>query len=526
MHLDGVETTITRNLREALDQLASEGKAKNIWVDAVCINQTDAEEKKHQIQLMSDIYSKAEVTYIWLGEATNNSDLAMDFLSNIKDEDFKNYNPEDPAWEALRLLFDFVDRPWWTRMWVLQESILSPSPVVKCGTKEVKLERFVDFNYLFDEYLRLDAVRFASLSWFCEIPYRDMLWRDMKKKWLDGLLGAWLPYVGKFKCTVLRDRVYALLGFIQEASRMGINVDYTTRAGTSEYVKSDDEVLSEATAVLFKELGIFVLQYVGGEKGDELKLPSWCPDWTRHHTFIRLSPLGYSAYIPGKIKNESEIRPWLREGTSVAKSDILRFSTDEKTLGVRGFLVDTIDFSDKTLDGTAKERACLTLEACKRWENHVLSHKANSYDTSCGWLEAFWRTVIADRDWNRDGKASPPLTLKSNFDAWMGRPDPKVQSMADNDRFAFEKEYSYPAIATCRKRSFITTTKGYFGLAHHGARMGDWVCVLRGVNTPFILRPAKNENYSVIGEAYVHGIMNGEILETLDVKDFREFWFE
>lgn len=99
-----------------------------VKVDAVCINQIDAAEKERQVQMMKDIFSKAEVTYIWLGEATDGSDLAMDLISNIKREDFEEYAPEDPTWEALKLLFQ---RPWWTRTWVIQEALLSPRPLVK-----------------------------------------------------------------------------------------------------------------------------------------------------------------------------------------------------------------------------------------------------------------------------------------------------------------------------------------------------------------------------------------------------------
>lgn len=52
-----------------------------IWVDAVCINQEDEEEKMRQISLMGDIYSKAATTYIWLGEGTPATDRAMQYLN-------------------------------------------------------------------------------------------------------------------------------------------------------------------------------------------------------------------------------------------------------------------------------------------------------------------------------------------------------------------------------------------------------------------------------------------------------------
>ncbi|OCK90271.1 HET-domain-containing protein, partial [Cenococcum geophilum 1.58] len=118
MRLNGIDMTITSNLAIALRRLHSEGKARNIWIDAVCINQTDSAEKSHQVQMMKDIYANADLTLIWLGENADDSDLAMDLVSTISDEDFQQYTPEDPSWLALDPLFK---RDWWTRMWIVQE---------------------------------------------------------------------------------------------------------------------------------------------------------------------------------------------------------------------------------------------------------------------------------------------------------------------------------------------------------------------------------------------------------------------
>jgi len=97
---------ITRNCRNALHQLrknlAPHGRplSFNIWVDAICIDQTpDGEaEKVHQIPLMQDIYGKAKMVYIWLGPASDNSDNAMDWIKQaslgkfpLSGVRFKNY---------------------------------------------------------------------------------------------------------------------------------------------------------------------------------------------------------------------------------------------------------------------------------------------------------------------------------------------------------------------------------------------------------------------------------------------------
>jgi hypothetical protein len=70
----------------------------------------------------------------------------------------------------------------------------------------------------------------------------------------------------------------------------------------------------------------------------------------------------------------------------------------------------------------------------------------------------------------------------------------------------------------------ITTDKGYFGLAPFSAEPGDKVCILYGGAVPFLLRP-RGENYLLVGECYVHGIMHGEALEWYD-HEKRSQYFE
>ncbi len=72
-------------------------------------------------------------------------------------------------------------------------------------------------------------------------------------------------------------------------------------------------------------------------------------------------------------------------------------------------------------------------------------------------------------------------------------------------------DYETAAREMSWNRSFFTTKKGYCGLGPNTLRTGDIVCVLHGSAVPSILRP-KNELYQFIGEAYVHGIMEGEVV--------------
>ncbi|KAF2660329.1 heterokaryon incompatibility, partial [Lophiostoma macrostomum CBS 122681] len=72
-----VQFKVTSNLHSALQHLRRSLGKFTIWVDAICIKQENSEEKQKQIPLMSEIYSRAEYVYIWLGEGTARTDRAM-----------------------------------------------------------------------------------------------------------------------------------------------------------------------------------------------------------------------------------------------------------------------------------------------------------------------------------------------------------------------------------------------------------------------------------------------------------------
>lgn len=85
-------------------------------MDALLINQIDDEEKTHQVQLMREIYEVASRVVIWLGKASDDSDLAMDLIADIHrvgPQDYKANLEDAKSWKALGMLYR---RPWWSRV--------------------------------------------------------------------------------------------------------------------------------------------------------------------------------------------------------------------------------------------------------------------------------------------------------------------------------------------------------------------------------------------------------------------------
>ncbi|KAL9010697.1 MAG: hypothetical protein Q9173_004396 [Seirophora scorigena] len=75
-----LELAITQSLHTALSRLSHPQFPRFLWVDAVCIDQMNDEEKEHQIQLMPAIYARARYVLVWLGEAQDDSDMVLESI--------------------------------------------------------------------------------------------------------------------------------------------------------------------------------------------------------------------------------------------------------------------------------------------------------------------------------------------------------------------------------------------------------------------------------------------------------------
>lgn len=104
---------ITANLFQALIRLRSTSVPRALWVDAVCINQADENDKAQQISIMRNIYHKAQCVIVWLGVEADKSNLAMDYL-NKRERNIYIAMTADLK-RAFKALFA---RSWFYRAWV------------------------------------------------------------------------------------------------------------------------------------------------------------------------------------------------------------------------------------------------------------------------------------------------------------------------------------------------------------------------------------------------------------------------
>ncbi|KAI0159013.1 heterokaryon incompatibility protein-domain-containing protein [Pestalotiopsis sp. NC0098] len=219
--LNGQPFLIRNNLSDALPRLARLGRSKSstfrreekhFWIDAICIDQEDIRERGHQVERMAEIYTKSALTFAWLGQPIE--DITSDTVPPLAAASMGGH---------LFYLFKFAVYPYFQRMWIVQEILLSRCVWVACGDNIYDLDKIVlgaDFD--------LPPKRmYTTIPGRTEYPYlslyhllhqrrsRASFLRDSTHK-----LEPFLPSVDSLillchdkQCRDPRDRVFALRGF-------------------------------------------------------------------------------------------------------------------------------------------------------------------------------------------------------------------------------------------------------------------------------------------------------------------------
>ena len=175
MVLNGKEITITPNLDCALRHLRQASSKRILWVDALCINQDDSAEKAHQIKLMRPIYALASGVLLWLGSGTDETDAAMRSIEKFDKEHWSTY---DFQVNFMELLY----RPWFTRIWVVQEFLLGrnpkENPTIGCGSVWVRWISFFAAWAHFNDNLPVIQAEYTK-------QYQKALSSTFELSWID-----------------------------------------------------------------------------------------------------------------------------------------------------------------------------------------------------------------------------------------------------------------------------------------------------------------------------------------------------
>ena len=240
---DEYPLSVTKNLHTALVQLRRDRVYTPIWIDAVCINQEDLDERARQVRLMRQIYGNAETVYVWLGRASATTAAGVELLHRayeIKErfpEKVKGGRPsevealglpagEDPAW---RNVVEIFTRPWFTRVWVIQEVTVAANRVFLCGNFRIRQEAV---QMVYRSNLDFYALRYGLMQhWPQE---RGGQYERLKNVIAFGIIAAYYARSGPcdllsllfltrgFEATDPRDKIFALLGITSGYVYLGL----------------------------------------------------------------------------------------------------------------------------------------------------------------------------------------------------------------------------------------------------------------------------------------------------------------
>jgi hypothetical protein len=568
---DGV-VLVTVSLSKALQALRQKTKPILIWCDAVCINQVDHEEKVQQIRLLPRIFQRASSTYAYLN-STKNSNMAIEMLMQVRaramiDERAQQAvtealnrevpdeytiaeetttsgkdatsdddgtcsqvssitdaignewplhlrqipdawressipHPDDHIWKDVE---DFFNSAWFRRAWIIQEIVATPQVKIVCGKWIIDWHDLHQAMEIVDRELELPDMDGLDikLSWkpfLALAAQRD--WEAERCRWT---LITLLENFRSAQSTLYRDRFFALLGLASDGNDKGFEPNYESPL---EHV-----VLRFARVFISQGRGLQLL-YRAGLGPESQRFPSWIPDWTieRPQCLYENGDSGISFAASGP------------------QNAVITCVPDSDELSVAGYVVDSI------------VQISSSCNKCDEWteffrEIDEMIESATLYRIQTSRADLKWKVPIAGT-LNPTMSVADGVDLQSSYSAFRdyieSATSPAVQDVAD---FGFAQSSLKPAytmflqqmnITTARQRSsnyiaalggileswrFVITKKGYAGMVPNLTRQGDTVSIIKGGQVPFVLRESalRVGTFQLVGESYIHGIMNGEAL--------------
>jgi heterokaryon incompatibility protein (HET) len=540
------ELQVTENLVGALRRSRLRDEMTALWVDAICIDQENVDERSQQIGIMAEIYGRATKTMIWLGEASDDSDDGLALIEDL-------YAARQPSGVSIVLrtlpqalskahwtgLGNILRRAWFRRAWVRQELAVSRDPGIVCGQRTISWEKFqaVVPSLLDAQLASTDATEpRGGLHHTLMLKFlRALFWQHSANLILDKELLFLLSICRECESTDPRDKVFAVLGLCSPTQQSMLpKLDYSQTPETVFYT------VALASIAMFGSLNI--LSHAGtscSPNPSHASLPSWVPDWS----------------VPWDVSVIDTPLPDHRYRAAGNTAPDPQVSMESKNLlGLIGKLVDAV--SDVTepppsfdhLFGAQKSHLFNVDDLqfdIYRWARSLeaLRLKCERHSSLSATTEALWRTLCANKAglmpfggvWQDLRQVSldehsliAPREYAKSFEAWcaMNMADPHdVAAIHSVELFLLREnlnQWQAAMLRSAKNRRFGITMSGHMFLGPRDVVPGDLVCVLHGGDVPFVLRSRGGNRYCLVGECYAHGLMDGEAMkdDKLAIQEF------
>ena len=522
--LNGHWLLTTKNVYNIIQDRASYSRTRWLWIDAVCINQTNTTEKNSQVNIMGEIYKSADRVIVWLGDmhVKTSSVMSTCFLLNKLDYNIRHleYYKERienldlvtgsaGMWEALR---QFLSHPYWHRTWIIQEVAKARKVYILYGGWYLSWDLISPTLQLLTQdpgnimYRETQGFK-VSLKDLVEGVFQVTMiagvrlhLQDNKRLHLEDALKS------TFKCeaTDRRDRIFALYNLIDLGKVDGgiqMTPCYTTPVEVV-YAHTALYILSYHSSFGLLRSGI-------GHTRSISELPSWVPDWTAHITHPMAGKGEYHATGASTLygskhphsRNKTTLELLLYNVMPISEVKLISETPHPKTV-TGDQQKDEMSF--RAFYDAANSTAFMALPSLYRATGQFLT-------------EALWRTLIGDRHFTKvEHQMQRPADYiyAEYFELWRTEVEgTKELSILPDGGFDYAKAMG---IVCSDGRRLAVTDDGLMAIVPQFTEVGDVICLVGGVEKPLLMRPdsgdekGHRERWRLVGDCYVHGIMDGE----------------
>jgi hypothetical protein len=394
--VDGENKVVTSNLASALHYLRNDEKERVMWVDAVCINQSDLDEQSSQVQLMQRIYSGASQVVVWQGPPREGWDETIELVGRLGSysELHWKYIP-DLDFQLLRI-FWLLNHEWWQRIWTAQEGVLAKQVVFHFGNAYLSHHYLINMAKSFRMHLdekRCCGTSFNNGDVYVTPDFRILIENILQLHQLQLRIGninfdEAARIFRHRQATNPRDKVYGLLGMSRGIRESSINYKFST-AEVYELATRDNISYNSNLDILShishgKEISRDPISGREWHACWPKHIPSWVPDWADRGA----QPVGDSEFRGYKA---SFLNQYNACGTLIHKS------TGNDVVGklhVFGVCCDTV----RAISNQVTVKAVEETGAIKDWRNMVgmENDPSKAYIGGDTMSEAFLRTLCLD----------------------------------------------------------------------------------------------------------------------------------
>ena len=554
------------NLHAALNQLRLPDRPRRLWIDAICINQEDNDEKNSQVNLMAEVYSLATSVCVWLGEASEDSNLALNFISRIVNlDDFDRLVADRRTPQEWAALSSLMRRTWFSRRWVVQEIALAARATLYCGDAYVDWSDFADAVSLFEaveseshtiskSIMRSDLfnhipdflgeIKFLGATRLVDAT--SNLFRKSKNgKVLERLLSleALISNLSAFEASRPHDIIYAVLNLGK-----GIRTSAAT-SNKESLIETQSQVTMEPTDQTVREQELMKLTARRFRQAREENM--FMIDYEKPFFDVCKEFLRFTIKSDGFL--DIICRPWVPEdGIPEAERPSWLLTTSKTAWGMRpdgnysranaDTLVGPPGLGKRNYNASGSFKVTanwkfgegpkvhsmyvegFVIDSVKRKKPYAADGIIlNEWLSDGGWTDKsalppdeFWRTLVADRGPN--GLNPPPFyprACKAALNQSVKNGHISTNTLVHNGKSTVVAKFLRRVQEVIWMRRLIITEYDFLGLAPEMSKKRDLICILYGCSVPVALRrmvdPKTDEEYfTFIGECYVHGIMDGE----------------